>query len=82
MLKINSGYSPESEATILGFGLEEGNLERLKEGKPICITAEEMQVTGASFVIFYAENKDRIEHHLTELLKPLGLPDQVALARR
>lgn len=57
---------------LIGFGLEEGNLQRLREGKPIYVYGEEM---GLPFDITIYYGKDM--QMLMEMTKPGLKPDSV-----
>lgn len=53
---------------LLGFGISEGNVQRLKEGKPIHIHADEMGFAG-EIMIFYGETEDEIARQLKEAME-------------
>lgn len=41
---------------VIGLGIEEGNIERLKDGKPILVTGEALGFAGDIFIT-YGEDK-------------------------
>lgn len=58
MLKLNMGWNQERLAQQVGFGLSEGNLERLPSS-PIPIIGQEIQI-DANFVIFGTDADDEV----------------------
>lgn len=44
---------------LVGFGLSEKNIERLKEGSPILFDAKELGI-DASVTIFYGETEEKM----------------------
>lgn len=51
---------------IAGFGLSEGNLQRLREGKPIHVFGAEMDLPF-DVLIFWGETEEK----LVEMMKPM-----------
>ncbi len=56
-------------AVLLGFGLEEGNIERLKAGQPIYFQLDELGIEGHDVMIMYG--KDQAD--ITKQLEDAGL---------
>lgn len=50
MIKFRKG-------NLLGFGLSEENIKRLKEGKPILVNLDEMGIPNCQLAIFYGETE-------------------------
>ena len=71
MLKANLGYSDSQQSTVLAFGLEDANLEKLQEGKEIAFKGEDVEVRGADFAIFYTQSKEKLQEDVSGLLQGL-----------
>lgn len=56
---------------LLGFGLSEGNIEKLRQGLPIVVDLDEMVRVEGQVVIFYAATDEA----LVDLVQPLMTPD-------
>jgi hypothetical protein len=69
-----SGSSNRGRA-IIGIGISEGNVQRLKEGKPIHIHADDMGFAG-EIVIFYGETEDLLAKQLRETMEIGEFRDQ------
>jgi hypothetical protein len=54
-----------AEKPLIGFGISEENVKRLKKGMPILINLKEMGIE-ADILIFYGET----EAEMTEAIKP------------
>ncbi len=55
---------------FIGFGLSQGNIDRLKEGKPIVVNLEELNLPyHADILILYGET----EQSLTDELNSYGV---------
>jgi len=65
MIKM-TGVNEVTGQTMVGLGLSEGNLGRLREGKPIHIFGAEMGLP-VDIVIFWGETEEK----LIEMCKPL-----------
>lgn len=55
--------------TLLGFGLSEENIKRLKQGEPIYFHLDELGIEGHDVLITYGETEDKI----MEDMKNVGL---------
>lgn len=55
---------------ILGFGLSEENVKRLKQGKPILIDLDEMGIHGGKLTIFYGKTEAKMARELSEMIGP------------
>jgi hypothetical protein len=61
---------------ILGFGITEGNLTRLREGRPMLIRLAELEIPfdvtsrASEIVIFYGETEADIERDLQQFIGP------------
>lgn len=51
-------------STLLGFGLSDENISRLKEGKPIYFHLDELGIEGHDVLITYGETEDKIMEDL------------------
>lgn len=61
----------DSGRTLIGLGLSAGNLQRLKEGKPIHIHFEEINLPwNASLMIMYGDTEDAMKEELKEFIGP------------
>jgi hypothetical protein len=47
-------------AQLVGLGLSQGNIDRLKDGKPIYIHLDELGIEGIDVLIHYGETEDSI----------------------
>jgi hypothetical protein len=47
--------------TIVGLGLSEGNIKRLKQGDPMYFSLEELGIEGIDVTIVYGETEDAIK---------------------
>lgn len=61
-----SAYNETSKRRVIILGLEEGNVDRLRDGKPIHIHADELGFAG-EIIIILGKDAD----HLYATLKPL-----------
>jgi hypothetical protein len=61
----------ESGRTLVGLGITEGNLKKLKEGFPLVVNGEELQIGKIDFTIFYGKTERAI---FDELQKGKLLP--------
>jgi uncharacterized protein YciU (UPF0263 family) len=50
----------ENGRLVIGFGMTAGNIKRLKEGKPIIVKMEEMNLSPADLIIFYGETPEKL----------------------
>lgn len=62
MIKFTSTKS--NGESFIGIGLEEGNIERLKEGKPIVFDMSELGFEGMELMIMYGKDKQDITAQL------------------
>jgi hypothetical protein len=69
MIKFH-GRGPQGD--LYGFGLSAGNVEYLKQGKPIVIDMREMGVSNMTIVLLYGETEETIAE---ELKKYGALPE-------
>lgn len=51
---------------LIGLGLEEGNIERLKEGKPILFNMAELGFEGMECMIMYGKDQGDIKKQLED----------------
>ncbi len=68
MIKFQA-TNPENGRKILGLGLSHGNLDRLKEGKPIHFNAEEMGLSDLrvhEVLIYVGETEESMRRDLAE----------------
>lgn len=49
---------------IVGFGLSNGNLDRLREDRPICVKGEEVGLGAIDVVIFWGETEQAMYDRL------------------
>lgn len=50
----------DNGAKVVGFGLSEGNIERLKLGQPILVHLDDLGIEGIDVVIHYGETENSI----------------------
>lgn len=50
----------ENGAKVIGFGLSEGNIKKLKLGQPILVHLDDLGIEGIDVVIHYGETEDAI----------------------
>lgn len=62
MIKFTA--SKQNGETLIGLGLEEGNIERLKKGQPIVFHMSELGFEGMELMIMYGEDQDDIKAQL------------------
>ena len=53
---------------IIGFGLSEENIKRLKEGKPIMFDANDLGIEGSKIVIFYGKTEQDMQDDLSKYI--------------
>lgn len=59
--------SPKANGeTLIGLGLEEGNIERLKDGKPILFNLSELGFEGMEVMIMYGKDQEDIKMQLRQ----------------
>lgn len=69
----------EGGRTLVGLGMSEGNVERLKAGMPIFVNLAALGLPPIDIYIFYGET----EHDLADMVKPnLGPESKVTLDPR
>lgn len=68
---IKFAVNTKEKGLLMGFGLSEGNIERLKAGQPIMINLEDMGLMKGSIMIFYGKT----EAEMAEMLKPFIGPE-------
>ena len=57
--------------TLIGLGLSAGNIQRLREGKPIHVHLEEMNLPWkAEIMILFGETEQAIADELREFIGP------------
>lgn len=61
---IKFSMQANNGGTIVGLGLEEGNIERLKDGKPIYFPLKELGIEGVEIMIMYGETQEAIRDEL------------------
>lgn len=60
--------------TVFGFGLSDGNIERLKQGKPIYFALDELGLESHEVIILYGKTEEAITQ---ELRKNGMLPPEI-----
>ena len=55
---------------LIGFGLSEANIEKLKQGSPISINLEEVGVPNKRAVIFYGKTEQEMQKDLAKHIGP------------
>jgi len=68
MIKM-AGTTTDGRQIIL-LGLSEGNLQRLREKKPIHIHSEEFHIPDIDIVIMWGETEDALAKELGSLIGP------------
>ena len=63
MIKFKAG-------DLIGFGLSEGNIQKLKEGKPIAINMQEMGIENMRIIIMYGKTEQDIQSELSDFIGP------------
>lgn len=61
---------------MLGIGLSEGNIQKLKEGKPIHFSAEEVKMAGFDVLIMHGATEQEIVKQLTPWMKGAKITTQ------
>ena len=56
----------QNGSTILGFGITEANVERLKQGQPIAFDLSELGIEGYEVLIMYGKDQKDIGSQLKE----------------
>lgn len=64
----------KTNRTIIGFGLSDMNLQKLKQGKPIYFYGEEVGVPGTDFTILYGKTEKDLENMLKKQTDPHDQP--------
>ncbi len=60
----------KANRTIIGFGLSDMNLQKLKQGQPIYFFGEEVGVPGTDFTILYGKTEKDLESMLKKKTDP------------
>jgi hypothetical protein len=69
MVKFTAGT--ENGRTLIGLGLSEGNIQRLKEGKPIHVHLEELNLPyKAEVMIWYGADEQALQKEIQEFIGP------------
>lgn len=71
MLKIvadGSKAGKNMQFVVLGFS--HANLERLKNGKPIIFSGEDVKIPGVEFIIFSGETEQSMARDFSDLVGP------------
>lgn len=55
---------------LIGFGLSEGNLKRMKQGRPIHVHGEEIGLLRTEIMIFYGKTEQSMQQDLSEFIGP------------
>lgn len=55
---------------LLGFGLSEGNIEKLQQGLPIMIDLADMDAGEGKVIIFYGGTDEELVEMCSPLLQP------------
>lgn len=63
MIKFRGG-------NLIGFGLSEGNIKKLKKGQTIAIDMDEMGFPGIKALILYGNTEEDIQRELSEFIGP------------
>lgn len=58
---------PDGRRAII-FGIEEENVKRLKDGKPMLISLDELGVSDTEVLILYGETTKELEEMLSPLM--------------
>lgn len=53
---------------LIGFGLSEENIKRLKENKPIMIDMSKFGIPGKKCIIFYGKTEQEMQREFTEFI--------------
>lgn len=71
MLKmIGKGKRGDQDIDLIVFGLSQGNLDRLKEGRPITFPGEQIGLANVEFIIFSGETEQSMARELADLVGP------------
>lgn len=57
---------PRNGATVIGFGITEENVKRIKQGQPIYADLSELGIEGYEVLIMYGTDQKDIERQLQE----------------
>lgn len=55
---------------LIGLGISEGNIKKLKQGKPIHIFGEELGFSNVEIMIFYGATEQKMQEDLSEFIGP------------
>lgn len=55
---------------LIGLGITEENVKGLKEGKPIFINGEEVDIPGIDIMVFYGKDEKAIQDSLQNFIGP------------
>ena len=64
-----AAHDEKTKRRLIILGLEDGNISRLKEGKPIHIHADELGFAG-EIIIMYGRTQDDIRRQLEPAIGP------------
>ena len=59
-----------SDGPLLGFGLSEENIQKLKQGQPIAVDLAEMGCSRGRVLIFYGRTEKEMAQDLREFIGP------------
>lgn len=59
-------FKSEGKQPLIGLGLSEGNLKKLREGKPIFIMREELGI-DFNLLIFWGKTEEEIQRKLKDI---------------
>jgi hypothetical protein len=65
MVKFTAKYG---DRTLIGFGISDANVAKLREGKPIHIHGEEVGVPNQDFLILWGETEESMREELAALI--------------
>lgn len=60
-------FKTTGKRPLVGLGLSDGNLEKLREEKPIHINGEELGLDGVDILIFWGKTEKAIQKELIKL---------------
>lgn len=67
---IKLGATTDKGRKLLVLGITEGNVQRLREGKPIHVHGEEMGAPGVEVVIVLGANEEALAEQFAPMIGP------------
>lgn len=69
MVKFTASSS-DGRRKLIGFGITNGNIRKLRKGQPIHVAGEEIGVPGLDFTIFWGRDEAQLEREMRPFIGP------------